>query len=138
MNRHGPIIIVEDDKEDQELLKEALAELQIENEIILFGDAEEVLQFLLHTQVEPFIILSDVNMPKIGGVELRRRLQSQNDIRIQSVPFLFLTTSAENSAVKEAYQQSIQGFFIKPSTFSGIRKLLQTIIGYWQNCVEPY
>jgi response regulator RpfG family c-di-GMP phosphodiesterase len=138
MNRNGPIIIIEDDKEDQELMKEALSEISISNEILIFGDSEEALHFLLTTPVEPFIIFSDVNMPKISGLELRQKLQTYNDLRIQSVPYLFLTTSAENRAVIEAYKNSIQGFFIKPSTFSGIRKLLQTVVAYWQNCVQPY
>lgn len=138
MNTNGPIIIIEDDQEDQEFMKDAIAELSFTNEIIIFSDAEKALTFLTTTAVEPFIIFSDVNMPKLGGMELRTKLHEHDDLRVKAIPFIFLTTSAGHQAIVDAYTQSIQGFFIKPSTFSGLKKLLHTIVGYWQNCVPPY
>ncbi len=137
MNKSGPIIIIDDDLEDQELMKEAFAELSIEHEIVLFSDSQKALDFMTTTAVEPFLIFSDVNMPKQSGMELRQQLRGQPSIRVNGVPFLFLTTSADLRAVTAAYGDSVQGFFIKPSTFSGIKKLLQTIVAYWQNCVTP-
>ena len=68
MNRTGPIIIIEDDKGDQELLNIAFEELDIMNEIIFFQDPEIALDFLITSSEEPFIILSDLNMPKLSGL----------------------------------------------------------------------
>lgn len=137
MNKGGPIIIIEDDKDDQELLSDVFKELEYENEIIFFGDGEEALDFLVNHDVEPFIIFSDINMPKLSGVELREKVHNNEDLRIKSIPYLFFTTTAEQKHVIEAYSKSIQGFFIKPSSFSELKRVIKIIVEYWQECVSP-
>jgi len=137
MNKTGPIIIIEDDLDDQELLTEVFNDLELKNEIIFFGDGEQALEYLINTSTEPFIIFSDINMPKLNGVELREKVHNNEDLRIKSIPYLFFTTTAEQKHVIEAYSKSIQGFFIKPSSFKDLKRTIKTIIEYWQECVSP-
>jgi CheY-like chemotaxis protein len=79
MNKGGPIIIIEDDTDDQEMLSEIFSQLDYKNEVIFFGDGEAALEFLVHTEIEPFIIFSDINMPKLNGVELREKVHNNED-----------------------------------------------------------
>ena len=137
MNKTGPIIIIEDDLDDQELLTEVFNDLELKNEIIFFGDGEQALEYLINTSTEPFIIFSDINMPKLNGVELREKVHNNEDLRIKSIPYLFFTTTAEQKHVIEAYSKSIQGFFIKPSSFKDLKRTIKIIIEYWQECVSP-
>lgn len=137
MNKGGPIIIIEDDIDDQEILTEVFSELNYPNEIIFFGDGEEALDFLIHTAIEPFIIFSDINMPKLNGVELREKVHNNEDLRLKSIPYLFFTTTAEQKHVVDAYSKSIQGFFVKPSNFEHLRRTIKIIVEYWQECVSP-
>ena len=137
MNRTGPIIIIEDDKGDQELLNIAFEELNIVNEIIFFQDPEIALDFLITSTEEPFIILSDLNMPKLSGIELREKINTNEDLRLKCIPYLFFSTSAEQKYVVDAYSKSVQGFFIKPNTVDALTKILATIVQYWQQCESP-
>lgn len=137
MNKTGPIIIIEDDLDDQEILTDVFKELEFKNEIIFFGDGEKALEFLINTAIEPFIIFSDINMPKLNGVELREKVHNNEDLRIKSIPYLFFTTTAEQKHVIEAYSKSIQGFFIKPSSFPDLKRTIKIIVEYWQECVSP-
>lgn len=137
MNKRGPIIIIEDDKDDQEILLEVFNELDCKNEIIFFPDGEQALEYLTTTEVEPFIIFSDINMPKLGGMELREKIHENEDLRLKSIPYLFFSTSAEQKNVVDAYSKSIQGFFVKPSNYNEIKQLIKTIVHYWESCVSP-
>ncbi len=137
MNKDGAIIIVEDDADDQEMFGEVFKELSYKNEIIFFNDGQEALAYLVAESSEPFIVFSDINMPKLNGIELRKQILENENIRIKTIPYLFFTTSAEQDAVIDAYSKSIQGFFIKPSSFQDLREHLKIIVEYWQKCVSP-
>lgn len=137
MNRQGPIIIIEDDQDDQEILKEVLEKLSYPNKIVFFSDGEAALEFLTSTDVDPFIIFSDINMPKLSGIELRERIHQNESMRLRTIPYLFFSTSAEQNHVVDAYSKSAQGFFIKPASFSDIEDTMKTIIEYWLKCVAP-
>jgi CheY-like chemotaxis protein len=137
MNKSGPIIIIEDDRDDQEILADVFKELQYKNEIIFFGDGEEALLYLSDTSIEPFIIFSDVNMPKLNGMELRAKIHENEDLRLKSIPYLFFSTVAEQQSVVDAYSKSVQGFFIKPSSFEEIKDIIRSIVEYWQKCISP-
>jgi len=138
MNKTGPIIIIEDDTDDQEFLADAFADLEYQNEIIFFGDGEQALDYLQGTTIEPFIIFSDINMPKLNGMELRAKVHENEDLRLKSIPYLFFSTVAEQESVVDAYSKSVQGFFIKPSNFNELKDLIQNIVEYWQKCVSPH
>jgi CheY-like chemotaxis protein len=137
MNKRGPIVIIEDDIDDQEFLGQAFEKLQYPNEIIFFADGEQALQYLTETSIEPFIIFSDINMPKLNGIELRSKVHENEDLRMKSIPFLFFSTAAEQQHVVEAYSKSVQGFFIKPFDFNQMVVMIKNIVEYWQSCVSP-
>lgn len=137
MNKNGPIIIIEDDQDDQEILAEVLKELAYKNETLFFNDGQKALDYLTETTAEPFIIFSDINMPKLNGMELRAKVHENEDLRIKSIPYLFFSTVAEQENVIEAYSKSVQGFFIKPANFNDLRDLVKNIVEYWQKCVSP-
>src|SRR5687768_1764665 len=137
MNRNGPIIIIEDDTDDQYVLTDVFKELDYPNDVIFFGDDKQALKYLTNTESEPFIIFSDINMPKVNGVELREKVHNNEDLRIKSIPYLFFTTSAEQKHVIDAYSKSIQGFFIKPVAFKDLKRTIRIILEYWMECVSP-
>ncbi|MDZ7806248.1 MAG: response regulator [Gracilimonas sp.] len=137
MNKTGSIIIIEDDKDDQAILNEIFEDLDYENKLIFFNDSEKALQFLLRTEVEPFLVLSDINMPKLNGMELREKVFNNEDLRKKSIPYLFFTTTAEQDHVIDAYSRSIQGFFIKPTDYGEIKETMKTIVEYWRKCESP-
>lgn len=137
MNKEGPIIIIEDDLDDQEILTEVFKELNYNNEILFFGDGEVALEFLTNTKVEPFIIFSDINMPKLNGVELREKVHNNEDLRLKSIPYLFFTTTAQQEHVVDAYSKSIQGFFVKPDRYEELKRTIKIIVEYWVECISP-
>lgn len=137
MNKHGPIIIIEDDSEDQLILNEIFEELEYENELIFFLDSEKALQYLLSTETEPFLVLSDIDMPKLNGLELREKIYNNEELRRKSIPYLFFSTSAEQDRVVEAYSRSIQGFFVKSNDYNKLKRSMIKIVEYWQECVSP-
>ncbi len=69
MNSNGPVIIIEDDIDDKEILEEVFQKLGYPNELLFFEDGQAALDFLNNSHVIPFIILSDINMPKLNGFE---------------------------------------------------------------------
>lgn len=137
MNKNGPIIIVEDDPDDEFILNEIFEELNYKNELIFFRDSEEALQFLQDTDIEPFLLMSDINMPKLNGMELREKIHNNEDLRKKTIPYLFFTTTAEQEDVIDAYSRSIQGFFIKPDDYGEIKETMKTIVEYWRKCESP-
>ena len=137
MNKNGAIIIVEDDTDDQEMFSEVFKELNYKNEIVFFNDGQDALAYLTAKTSEPFIVFSDINMPKLNGMELRNQIHENEDIRLKTIPYLFFTTSAEQEAVVDAYSKSIQGFFVKPSSFQELKNTMKIIVEYWQKCESP-
>ena len=137
MNKTGPIIVIEDDIEDQEILAEIFEVLAYPNEIIYFSDGNIALDYLNQTDVQPFLILSDINMPKIGGFELRNKVFTNQQLQHKCIPYLFFTTGANKKSVIDAYAMSVQGFFIKPYTIPVFQEIIRIIVEYWQKCIAP-
>ncbi|MEB2780451.1 response regulator [Algoriphagus sp. C2-6-M1] len=137
MNKRGPIIIIEDDMDDQLILVEVFKQLNYSNKLIFFEDGEDALEYLIETDVEPFLVLSDINMPKLNGLELREKVHNNEDLRLKSIPYLFFSTSAEQKHVIDAYSRSIQGFFVKPNGFENLKRMMMKIVEYWKECESP-
>jgi CheY-like chemotaxis protein len=137
MNKTGPIIVIEDDRGDKELLNIVFNELDFKNEIIFFEDGEKALEYLINTAVEPFIILSDINMPKLNGLELREKIHTNEDLRLKCIPYLFFSTSSEQKHIIDAYSKSVQGFFVKPHSVEELLRIIKIIVEYWQECESP-
>ena len=137
MNKDGPIIVIEDDMDDQEILHEIFQNLGYTNKISYFIDGNEALDYLNQTDVQPFLILSDINMPKLNGFELRNKVFNNIQLQEKCIPYLFFTTGANKKAVSEAYAMSVQGFFLKPSTIPLFQETVRKIIEYWKECIAP-
>ncbi len=137
MNKTGPIVVIEDDSDDQEILKEIFKNLDYKNPIIYFSDGEDALNYLTKTRLKPFLILSDINMPKLSGFELREKININESLNLKCIPYLFFTTSSTQQSIIDAYSQSVQGFFVKPNEFGRLQNTIQKIVEYWQECEAP-
>jgi CheY-like chemotaxis protein len=137
MKTRGPIVVIEDDLDDQELLEETFKVLNYPNQVIFFTDGYKALEYIEKTEIQPFLILSDINMPKINGFELRRKIQNNEELKVKCIPYLFFTTGANRKAVYDAYAMSAQGFFIKPNSVAGLQDVVRKIIDYWTECYSP-
>lgn len=138
MSRAGPILIIEDDQDDQEILQEAFTELGVRNKLLFFDRTTQALDFLKATSEKPFLILSDVNLPQQTGVEFKREVDSDPQLRKKSIPFVFFSTSIEKHAVDTAYKElTIQGFFQKSNNYQELKNVLSLIVEYWKVCQHP-
>lgn len=137
MEKDGPIIIIEDDQDDQNLIGEIFKRLKYQNKVIFFNDGYLALDYLKQPTVQPFIILSDVNMPKINGFELRSKIHEDRELNSKCIPYIFFTSAANGKFVKDAYEMSVQGFFLKPNGFKELENTLRSIVEYWKICLVP-
>jgi CheY-like chemotaxis protein len=137
MNSKGPVIVIEDDPDDRELLTEVFEKLNYPNKVMFFTDGQAALDFLNEGTVNPFLILSDINLPKLDGFALRSKIRVDANLQTKCIPYLFFSTAANQRAVVDAYSMSVQGFFIKQNKISELEKTIQVIMEYWQRCVSP-
>lgn len=137
MNQEGPIIIIEDDQDDQQMLREIFAELGVGNELVLLTTGKEALDYLENPNVRPFVVISDINIPKMSGLQVRAAIDQHKEDRIRCVPYVFLTTAASHNTICDAYALSVQGFFVKPNTFEEMKDTIKCILLYWQRGKTP-
>lgn len=137
MNKTGPIVIIEDDHDDKVFLQEVFQKLKYQNELIFFYDGEDALEYLNKTDIMPFLILSDVNLPKVSGFDLRKRIHTNAKLHIKCIPYLFFTTAATQQSVIDAYSLSVQGFFTKQNSLDELEKTIFSIMEYWKRCSAP-
>jgi CheY-like chemotaxis protein len=137
MNSKGPVIIIEDDQDDQEMLTEVFEKLGYSNEIRFFGDGQAALDFLNTTDIIPFLILSDINLPKLDGFALRSKIKMDAKLQLKCIPYLFFSTASNQNAVIDAYSLSVQGFFIKQNSMAELEKTISVIMEYWRRCASP-
>jgi CheY-like chemotaxis protein len=137
MDKNGAIVIIEDDVDDRFILEQVFAELGYDNERVYFLDGLAAMDYLHTTKQLPFLILSDINLPKLDGLELRRKLKNDADLNIKCIPYLYFTTALNHQIVIDAYGASAQGFFVKPSSYEDIRDTIKLIIEYWKKCAAP-
>ena len=134
---NAPVFIVDSDMEDTELLEEAWKELGLPNKLYFFKNAEEVIH-QLETQSEvPFLIISELNLPKISGLELKQHLLSHKLINFKSIPFIFLTDTPSQIQIENAYYLCTNGVFKKPDSFEKLKQQLIDIVNYWRESLVP-
>jgi CheY-like chemotaxis protein len=137
VNKNGPVIIIEDDEDDQAFLTEIFERLDYQNQIIFFSDGEKALDYITNLAEKPFLILSDINMPKLSGFALRDKLKTDAKLSNKCIPYLFFSTALSQKAVIDAYSKSVQGFFVKQTTMSELEKTITVIMEYWRRCAAP-
>jgi DNA-binding NtrC family response regulator len=137
MNKKGPVVVIEDDLDDQGFLTEIFTRLNYPNKLIFFQNGSQAYDFLSTAEEIPFLILSDVNMPFVNGFDLKKKIQTNCDSGVQCVPFLFFSTTSTKNILVDAYTSSTQGFFIKDSSLIELEKTIKVIMEYWRRCVSP-
>jgi DNA-binding NtrC family response regulator len=131
MNKR-PIIIIEDDNDDQEMLREVFMELEVPNEIHFFDSCEHVFNYLMESILKPLLIISDINLPAMTGFQLKQKINATESLRKRNIPFIFLTTNGDQRMIQQAYDIAIQGYFVKPSSMAGIKEIIRKILDYWK------
>ncbi|WP_298733402.1 response regulator [uncultured Chitinophaga sp.] len=133
----GPIWIVDDDKDEHELIQQIFKDLGIENALELFTYPEDLIAHLDIADEAPFIIISDVNLPGMDGFELRERLLAAPNAKFHSVPFIFWSLAPSEAQIARAYLLKVHGFFVKEASYEEWRQSLAQIIQYWQKSKMP-
>src|SRR5687768_2818899 len=93
--KSGPIILVEDDADDEDIFEEVLKELKVYNKIVWFINAKDAMEYLKATSEQPFIIFCDINLPGLSGIEMKRKIDADKELRRKSIPFVFYSTAAD-------------------------------------------
>ncbi|MEO6285722.1 MAG: response regulator [Dyadobacter sp.] len=137
MNKNGNIIVIEDDADDRFMFEEVFELLAYPNKRRYFFNGIEALEYLKSTTELPFIIFSDINMPMLDGLELRKKLHTDARLSLRCIPYLFFSTTVDQQAVIDAYSMSAQGFFVKPNKFEDLKTTIKIIIDYWKKCAAP-
>jgi CheY-like chemotaxis protein len=137
MSKHGPILWLDDDEEDQQIIFEALEELKPSQEVKFFSSGEALLAFLRSLDGQPFLILCDVNMPGIDGLQVRDEINKDPSLRKKAIPFVFFSTTAREPDVQRAYDMVVQGYFEKGNNFNELKSRIKRILDYWNDCRHP-
>ena len=130
MKSKRPILLVEDDEVDAMTVKRALQELKVTNRVDVAANGEEALKLLRDPQHEnPCIILLDLNMPKMPGLEFLRIIKQ--DEKLKRIPVVVLTTSHDEQDKIESFDLSVAGYMIKPVDYWQFVEVVKTINLYW-------
>ena len=134
----GPIVLVDDDVEDKEILQQILTDLNVHNPLLWLDNCADSMQYLRTTQKQAFLIICDINLPKQNGIDFKKDLDNDPVLRKKSIPFVFCSTSVSEETVNRAYMEmTVQGFFQKCFSYEEFRKNMKTIIDYWMICTHP-
>jgi two-component system response regulator len=131
------ILLVEDSLADAELTIRALTKVNLANKLVHLKNGEEALDFLFaeHEYVSrknanaPKIILLDIKMPKVDGIEVLRRIK--NDDRTRQIPVIIMTSSKEEQDIITSYQLGVNSYVVKPMDFEGFAKAVSQLGMYW-------
>jgi len=137
-HNNGPVILIDDDADDHSVTVEILKEIGVRNPILTFTRCEDAYQYLTSNGNEPpFLIISDINLPKLNGIELKKMIDENPSLRKKSIPFVYYSTSGNKNLVDKAYENNIQGFFLKESSLEKIRASLAKVFDYWGQSLRP-
>jgi CheY-like chemotaxis protein len=131
------ILLVEDRHEDAELAMVGLKKYNLINSIDWVKDGEEALEYVFaegrysHRNIEhrPKLILLDIQMPKIDGLEVMKKIRG--DERLKMIPIVILTTSKEQQDIVEAYKLNVNAYILKPVDFGGFADAMKTMGMFW-------
>jgi CheY-like chemotaxis protein len=136
--KSGPIILIDDDGDDKDVFQDILKDLKVSNPVIWFQNCDDAFSYLKTTSDQPFIIFCDLNLPGLPGIECKRQIDEDKELRKKSIPFVFCSTTVDQKTVNEAYtQMTVQGFFQKKNTYSELKETIRLIVAYWEECKHP-
>ncbi|MCG3115015.1 MAG: response regulator [Candidatus Manganitrophus sp. SA1] len=130
------ILLVEDNVEDVELTLEALAEYNLANDVVVTRDGAEALDYLYsrgsfktRAAGNPAVILLDIKMPKVNGLEVLRTIKA--DEKLKTIPVVMLTSSREEPDLAESYQLGVNAYVVKPVNFQEFVKAVKHLGVFW-------
>lgn len=136
------ILLVEDNPNDVELTMEALAENNIANAVDLASDGEEALDYLYRKGKfssrpagNPGVILLDLKLPKVNGLEVLGKIRSDDMLKL--IPVVILTSSREEKDLVEGYRLGVNAYVVKPVDFNEFVKAIRTLGLFWAIINEP-
>ncbi|MCX6690758.1 MAG: response regulator [Methanoregula sp.] len=131
------VLLVEDNEDHAELIKRSLAENRVEKRIIWVDNGEKALHYLLHqgeyhdpsTNQRPNLILLDLRLPRIDGLEVLRTIKGNPEL--QQIPVVILTSSAAETDIAKAYEFHANSYIVKPVDFLKFTRLMDDLGFYW-------
>ena len=133
------ILLVEDNPDDEALTLRAFKKSDIRNEVVVLRDGAEALAYLFpgngDTVPRPALILLDLNLPKVGGLEVLRRMRA--DERTQMIPVVVLTSSKLDEDILDSYRSGANAYVRKPVRFSDFAEAVRTLGVFWLLLNEP-
>lgn len=122
------ILLVEDSAEDAEMTLRALRKNNLANRVHWLKDGEEALKYLFSSEA-PKLVMLDLKMPKVGGIEVLRELKAHDETR--TIPVVVMTSSNEERDVAEAYRLGVNSYIVKPVGFEAFLETVSKIGLYW-------
>lgn len=142
MNKAEGILLAEDDPNDAELTLAALAELNLADKIEVVHDGAEALDYLYRRgrfatrgDVNPVVILLDLKMPKVNGLEVLQKIKT--DEKLKTVPIVALTSSRESPDVMRCYDYGVNAFVVKPVDYPDFVNAVKQLADFWVNINQP-
>ena len=130
MKSSKSVMLVEDDNVDVMTVKRAFKDLNIKNQLIIAPNGEEALEYLKNNDnSKPCIILLDLNMPKMNGLEFLRTIKT--DENLKKIPVIVLTTSSQEEDVVESFNFGVAGYIVKSVDYIEFTQAIKTINSYW-------
>ena len=130
MQSSKPILLVEDDSVDVMTVKRAFKELDVTNPLVSTGDGEKALAYLQdRTTTKPCVILLDLNMPRMGGIEFLKIAKSDESLR--TIPIVVFTTSNTEQDITQSFDLGAAGYMVKSMDYSKFIETIKTIDSYW-------
>ena len=142
MTTLGRILIVEDDPNDVELTLTALADYNLANEVVVTRDGQQALDYLYRrgefgtrTAGNPAVMLLDLKLPKIGGLEVLQQVKA--DERLKMIPVVVLTSSSEEKDMMRSYSLGVNAYVVKPVDFHEFVNAVKELGIFWAVINEP-
>lgn len=140
--KHFNILLVEDNEGDIVLTKEAFMEAKLQNEIAVAKDGEQALDYLHRREhyendnkwILPDLILLDINLPKISGLEVLSEIKRHHHLKV--IPVIMLTTSESESDIMASYQHHANCYITKPVDLAKFLEVVRTIENFWISIVK--
>ena len=130
MRNNKSILLIEDDMVDAMTIKKVLKKLNVERPLDLCKNGEEGLAFLnAHSQELPGLILLDLNMPKMNGLEFLEKVKSHPKFKL--IPVVVLTTSDDHNDKLETYKYSVAGYMLKSFDYDRFIEVMRSLKDYW-------